>query len=272
MYQRFTVISVQVNEAENLIVLTFAYDINEDSVNDSSITVCEASGEKRPLVFDKVKVDGPVVLLHYTEVLVNTEYIITVTKDIQNVMGANMDYQFQKTFAITTDVDSTVEIISPANFEYIKDLTIELKESAGPTNKKLEHRYRIQIASDYGFLDILKESILTGKETVTFDKIENLDQYFVRARVERDESSYGNWSKPITFSLGINQDPDPDQIKDDIDTSKKDTDDIIFEDNLEVVGYPENGATPSSFLIEFDADLDPASINIDNIILTRKKV
>lgn len=271
MYQRFTAKSIKVNEAENLIILTFAYDIDEDTVNDSSITVSETSGTKQPLVFDKVKVDGPVVALHYQEILVNTEYTVTVTKDILSIMGDPLDYQFQKTFMVTMDVDSTVEILSPADFEFVDQLTVDLKEIPGPTNKKLENRFRIQIASDYGFLNPLHETILTGKETITFARLKDTTQYFLRARVERDETAYGNWSKPVTFSIGSNPDKDPDKVQDDSGITKDDSE-VIFEDSLEIVGYPENGVTPKSFLFEFDKDLDPSSIDINNIILTRKKV
>lgn len=266
MYQKFTVRDIQVNESENTILITFTYDIDEDSVDDRSISVRETKDEQKPLVFDKILVQGHSVVLHYEDIKVNTEYQISVDKKILSIMGDELAYKFEKTLLITSDVDSSVEILSPANFEQVDSLTVKLKEQPGSTNKEKVNRYKIQIAFDHGFLNILHETVITDQETITLSDLKKSHQYFLRARAEKDDKSYGNWSNVVTFSLKGNEEKESETDPVDED------DDPVFEDDLEIIGYPENGITPKSFLIEFDKDLDTSLIDLDNFILTRKKV
>ena len=72
------------------------------------------------------------------------------------------------------------------------------------------------------------------------------------------ENDYGNWSEPVTFTF-----TNPIQ-KDEED------DDIIFVKDLELISKACDGTTPKSFILEFDQELDPDSIDIDDIILLRR--
>lgn len=270
MYQKFTVSQVFVNEAENNIKVTFTYDIDEDTVDNSSIYIIEAETENQRIIETDKTVEQSTVTLYYGDLELNKTYQIVVKKDVKSVMGDELDIEYIKTFVLRSDVDSIVTIISPSQHEEIDTLNIKLEESPGK-NKKLFNRYRIQISGDHGFLKIFSETV-TEKKEIKLSVQKDSPQYFIRARAEKDENHYGNWSDKISFIITkANQSSQKDDRHDNHD-SIDDDEDYAFEDDFEIIGYPENGATPSSFIIEFAEDIDPDSIHIEDLILTRKKV
>lgn len=264
MYQKFTVSQVFVDEAENNIKVTFTYDVDEDTVDDSSIYITEAETEKQRIIETNKTVEQSTVTLYYGDLELNKTYQIVAKKDIKSIMGDELDIEYTKTFILHSDVDSTITIISPSQHEEVTSLNVKLEESVGK-NKKLFNRYRIQIAGDHGFLKVFSETV-TEKKEIKLSVQKDSPQYFIRARAEKDDKHYGNWSDKVSFIVI------KDNSEKDNDNPDKDDDDYVFEDDFEVVGYPENGTTPFSFIIEFDEDIDPDSIHIEDIILTRKKV
>lgn len=270
MYQKFTVSQVFVNEAENNIKVTFTYDIDEDTVDNSSIYITEAETENQRIIETDKTVEQSTVTLYYSDLELNKTYQIVVKKDVKSVMGDELDTEYIKTFVLRSDVDSIITIISPSQHEEIETLNIKLEESPGK-NKKLFNRYRIQISGDHGFLKIFFETV-TEKKEIKLSVQKDSPQYFIRARAEKDENHYGNWSDKISFIITkANQSSQKDDRHDNHD-SIDDDEDYAFEDDFEIIGYPENGTTPSSFIIEFAEDIDPDSIHIEDLILTRKKV
>ena len=268
MYQKFTVSQVFIDEAENNIKVTFAYDIDEDTIDNSSIYITEAETENQRIIETDKTVEQSTVTLYYGDLELNKTYQLVVKKDVKSVMGDELDIEYVKTFALHSDVDSIVTIISPSQHEEIEVLNIKLEESTGK-NKKLFNRYRIQISGDHGFLKVFSETV-TEKKEIKLSVEKDSPQYFIRARAEKDENNYGNWSDKISFIIikKTAQSSQKDDDHDDIDYEE----DYAFEDDFEIVVYPENGTTPSSFIIEFAEDIDPDSIHIEDLILTRKKV
>ena len=268
MYQKFTVSQVFVDEAENNIKVTFTYDIDEDTIDNNSIYITEAETKNQRIIETDKAVEQSTVTLYYGDLELNKIYQIVVKKDVKSVMGDELDIEYVKTFVLHSDVDSIVTIISPGQHEEIETLDINLEESPGK-NKKLFNRYRIQISGDHGFLKIFSETV-TEKKEIKLSVQKDSPQYFIRARAEKDENHYGNWSDKTSFIIAkkTTQSSQKDDSHGDID----DDEDYAFEDDFEIIGYPENGTTPSSFIIEFAEDIDPDSIHIKDLILTRKKV
>lgn len=262
MYQKFTVKTVTIHEAKNQIEVNFTYELDEDSISSTSLYITKSNQQE--IVRTDLSVDGSKVLMSYGTLEVNTEYSIVATKEIESVMGDSLDIEFYKTFIIEKTVDSTVTIDSPTNHEEIEKIFISFTENQG-NNKTLVNRFRLQIAGDHDFLAPLLDVIVSDKTSITISDIKAAKQYYVRIRAEKDDTDYGNWSKKTTFTLAQKTTSDSTHSQDEDDTP-------IVEDDFVIAGYPENGTTPETFLIEFDDEIDSSSIDISNILLTRRKV
>lgn len=263
MYQKFAVSEIIPDDANNCVKIVFSLDIDDETINDCSVFLTDnAHAPNSELVKAKLSVDGRTVTINVKEFKVNTTYEVHVTKDVKSIVGNIIDHGFKRCFIIKSPVDSTVEITAPVDYEEVESLNLKIKELPGESGR-LTSRYRAQVSNDVNFLDIELEEVFSDRQEIVF-KLAPRSQYFIRVRAENDIGDVGNWSEHRTFTL-LGTDQDKDGLLND--------DDIIFEDDLHIIGYPENGYTPKTkFLLEFDDEIDPASIDIANIIVLKKVV
>ena len=259
MYQKFTADELIIDQQNNCVVLTFTYDLDPDTINEKTIYITEAKQKILPMIeMDRI-VDGQEVKLIFKEdAKVNTEYEIHATEGIRSIVGDSIAFEYERTFIIKSIVDSAVEILSPVNYEEPRNfIDIKLEEKKGHS-KKLFNSYRVQISSDFNFIDILWENMIL-KQEFSVKEIDEAQQYFMRARSEKDEF-HGNWSHPVTFTYQGTQ------------RIKEDDFEPVLEQPFEIIGYPENGTTPSSFIFEFPDEIDPDSFDMKDILVLRKPV
>ena len=259
MYQKFTPDELIVDQANNCVTLTFTYDVDEETVNDKTIYITEAKQKIQPMIEMDRYVDGSEVKLVFKDsMLVNVEYELHATKDILSIVGDVPAFEYERTFIVKSKVDSNVKIISPVDYEEQKEsIFVKLEEIEGPSKKKFNQFY-IEIAADFNFIDILWKANIQDTE-VFIKEIDPAKQYYIRARSDTEEE-HGNWSKPVTFTYQY--------------TGKIKHDDFepILEKEFKIIGYPENGVTPKSFILEFPDEIDPDSFDIKDILVLRKKV
>ena len=272
MYQRFTVDKFLLHAKQNEIVLTFTLDVDEDTINNGSIYITESKVGMQPILLSsedaEYSADGRMVTIHYSELSVNSAYEIHATKKVESIMGDALEVEFVKEFVIPSSVDSTVTILSPADYEAVDDLVLRLEEKEGPS-KKLFGKFHIQVASDVNFLDVIMDTSIDGKTEATFSSLKDANQYFLRARAY-DGDDQGNWSAPVTFTRKKNLTPPNGGVKPEPEEPDDDFPKIV--EDLELITKPENGVTPTSCLFEFDSDLDEESIQASDIIVTMRKV
>ena len=272
MYQRFTVDKFLLHAKQNELVLTFTLDVDEDTINNSSIYITESKAGMQPILLSsedaEYSVDGRMVTIHYSELSVNSAYEIHATKKVESIMGDALEVEFVKEFVIPSSVDSIITILSPADYEAVDDLVLRLEEKEGPS-KKLFQKFQIQVASDVNFLDILLDPVLDGKTEATFSDLKESNQYFLRVRA-CDSNDRGNWSAPVTFTRKKNLTPSNPGVTPEPEEPGDDFPKVI--EDLELITKPENGVTPTSFLFEFDSDLDEEKIQASDIIVTMRKV
>ncbi len=264
MYQKFAVSDIIPDESNNCVRVVFSLDVDDETVNDCSIFLTDNAHTADSAIAETERdVNGKTVTLSVREFKVNTTYEVHVTKDIHSVVGTALDHGYKKCFVINSPVDSMVEITSPVDYEEVSSFNLKVSELPGKSGR-LTSIYRVQIATDVTFLDIELEQVFRDRQDISF-RLKPNSQYFLRVRAENNEGDIGNWSEHRTFTM--------------LDSGKGkssapiDDDDIVFEDDLQIVGYPENGHTPkSSFLLEFNDELDPASIDVAKILILKKVV
>ena len=275
MYQRFTVDKFLLHANREEIILTFTLDVDDETINTSTVYITESKEGMQPILLPSSSVsytvDGRAVKIKYTDLKVNSPYEIHVTSGVESILGENLEVEFVKEFELPSGIDSTVEIIAPADYENIDALELRLKETAGPT-KKLFNAFNVQVASDVNFLDVILDTNVDGKTEATFSELKQESQYFLRVR-PYEGTAFGNWSAPITFTR-IKKSTTQNGGADDNTQDNTDDDDWMPEviEDMELLTKPENGVTPQSFLFEFDSDLDEENIQASDIIVTMRKV
>lgn len=257
MYQKFNATTIDIDRIRKSVHIDFSYDVDEDTINSKTVYVYK--NKNGDIVSTQCIVEGTSVNLSFTnDMEPNTEYVIVVTKEVASITGENVYTAVKKTFTVDSSVTSRVAINSPSNYEELADkVALSWNEIAGDDNKTCE-TFLVQIASDNLFFNVLLESEVNNKTSVTFGTVKDAEQYFVRVRAQKSQEDFGAWSDIITFTL----------IKT---ATNKNDDEAIFQKAMEVLTIPEQGQTPESFIIEFDAEIDVSSVE-DSIILIRKPV
>lgn len=196
MEHRIQVLSVKTSLKDKTIILTCSADIDEDTVTPDSICLAlPSSAEIIPIKLecDRRKIIATVV----PDILVNADYRLTTTKDIESVVGESLEPLKALRVVFESAVVTDVKIVSPANFETLDGETVFEWQENGE-EKDLCHKYQLQLATDTGFFNISMDTVIEGENSLKTTL--NTGQYFVRIRAIKDDD-YGKWSKVITFTI-----------------------------------------------------------------------
>ena len=253
MYQEFSIVSLIPKLEEKIIIAKANFDIDENSINSSTIILlCKHDSSETLLTF---KVNKNELVINIEEDLIpNAEYILKIS-NIKSILGEKLISGIVRRYKYDSNVIDIPEIISPSNYEQINnEIKIELKSNY--TNKNFN--YLIQISDDVAFINVIRESIV-GNDGQLIEEPLKEGQYFIRARIEnkinnKNKKEVGRWSKVITFISSSAS------IKDEENSSNDDNDlsnepEFIKEIILE--GYPKNGETPNSIILEYSDKIDP---------------
>ena len=274
MYQEFSIISIDTVIQKKQITIEANKAINNMNDEDIIIQVYERE-TKTPMLFDhSIDFDKLIITLKEWPIP-NTDYIIGVT-GITSVTGDELDSNIKKRVRFDSKVLSKVKIASPAMFEEAKALNVKLTE-VYERPEDIINKFYIEVSSDNAFFDVTNRTTI-DKDTVTLSLKQN-GQYYIRARVQSDDTNFSVWSSTISFIYGSKENSNVPPVVDNDDNIDIDVD--LGEDDLEpaidisepfiITDYPDQGVTPEEgLLIAFSNLIDDMSL--DNIIITRKEV
>jgi hypothetical protein len=262
MYQEFNVLSISTSLLEKKVSIEFSLDVNEDTVTLDSLVLVEKATST--IVNTRILVDRNVVQLELVDwPIPNTEYLIKVQKGIASIVDDELPDSLQRNVIFESEITSVVEVLSPADYQELTELSVSWKETQIRTSENLVHSYYLEIATENAFYNVLRKTEVHNADSITLAGLPN-GQYYLRIRVQKD-GQYGQWSDIVTFVVnGESSTPGP--VYDD----GEEDDGPIFEDELVVLSVPVNGETPKSFLIEFDEELDVDSIQ--DIVIIRRSI
>ena len=269
MYKQFDVLSIEAIAGTKEIIITTNKDIDENNYENIVINIFQRTN-KSPVLFD-YEIKNEVLKITLKDwPTPNLDYILGI-EGIKSITNDELS-SIKRRIRFDSNVTSQVKIISPAMFEEVKSLTVELKETADK-EEDIINSYYIEIAKDNAFYDLVNKTTINKNEVTLYLK-EN-GQYFIRARVQADENNYSEWAPMISFIYGhknITEPVEEDNHDDDcIDTEFDDGPEIELEDPLKITEYPEQGITPEeSFLFVFNNKIN--DLSLDDIIITRTDV
>ena len=269
MYQEFSVTAINTNTAKKQITIETNKAINNINKESIIIEIYERS-TKTPMLFDYDISFNILTITLKDWPIINTDYILSV-KGLISIDEESLTSNIKRRFRFESEITSTIDILSPSMFEKINELNIVLRENKENEQDDLINTYYIEIAKDTSFYE-LTNSLIANKTELTIS-LKDIGQYYIRARVQKDESNYSDWSDIISFVYKKEKEdikePEEDNDYVDIDMGE-DEPNIEMSDPLIICDYPEQGITPDSFIFTFNNNIDDFSV--DDIIIIRKDV
>lgn len=260
MLREFNVIDIHANLPEKKIILNFSLDVDENTVaNDSIVLIERKTGRIASAVAEVNRNIVELTLLDWPTP--NSEYLLQVQKGVRSIVEDELPESLQRAIIFKSEITSTIDVLSPAEYEEVSELKIAWQESVPDESMELVNSYYIEIAKENAFYNIVKKTEVTGKQEINLANDLPNGQYYLRIRAQKG-NQYGRWSEIITFIVE-DENKKPGSIY-------GDDDEIIFEDELRLVALPENGERLESFLFEFDEEIDPDSI--EEIIVIRRRI
>lgn len=267
MYQQFTATTIDIDPATKKIHVNFTNEIDEETVDSHTFYVGKHNdGARIPIEFivDSAHIYATII----PELEPNVKYVLCATTGIKNAMGESLAHQLTKEFQIISTVRSTVDITAPYDYQDITG-TIEIKwnETIEDGSRTCDS-YFVQIADNHLFeKSEIETYIRRPSQPAQITGLKTSGQKYIRMRAQKDTNDYGPWSNPITIVYtAVNAAGEP--IDDDGDSVLEEP---VFIRRMEVLTTPEQGETPDSFIIEFDDEIDPASVE-DSIILLQQRI
>lgn len=236
------------------LILEFTMDIDPDTLSDDTVDIFERATRNNPEYTLELIPKGIIVTFQDWPVP-NSEYILRI-QNLKSVTGLDLSAGIKRPFAFVSNVLSTVEITYPAFDEQIKDLKMEWIEKAVDNNPV--NSYYIEISTENAFHNMVLKTSVLNRQFIDLKELTD-GQYYARVRAQLDDGTYGYWSNLVTFIVAETE-VIPGPIYED----------SIFADDLNIVSVPEDGKTPTSFIIEFDGEIDVNSVA--NIIVMRRDI
>lgn len=292
-YIKFSITTIETDLKDQSIYINFNKEYDSDTVSHESILIAlKNESRNNALLYDYDIIfsdDLKTVQLKFkSSPEVNSEYVLIIQNTILDLEGKALDKSLFRSIVFKSTVTSDIKLLSPTNFEIIKDKTFKWKE----VGEKKFNFYRLQVSTDTNFYNILVDVTISDKNEITLGQQIVPGQYFYRIRAEESEN-YGRWSETRTFLINQTEEipeevaptekPSTSENNDDISEENPHTDDpitlhddetgIIIEDlvneeqklPINIIDQPKNGETPASFSFMFDQNIDPNSIKVSVI-------
>lgn len=269
-YIKFSVISVETDLKEQSIFIHLNKQVDTDTVTIDNITVALRNYSLATMSYFDLSVldDLKTITVKFRNTpIVNADYVLLIQDTLKDLEGNNLDQSLFRNVRFISTVTSTVELVSPVNFEVISNQRFVWKE----VGEDLTNTYRIQISTDTSFYDLQVDLTVTDQTELLLGKQLKPAQYYYRIRAESG-TDFGVWSETRTFLLSPTAVVTTDTVDQTIDSNTTVADEIEIEDLVEeqlnvltAVEVPESGATPTSFNFMFDEDIDTDTLVVSLI-------
>lgn len=267
-YIKFCVVAVETDLKEQSIFVHFNKQVDTDFVNEQNITVALRDNSVATLsYFDLFTSDDlkAITIKFRSTPVVNSDYVLVIQNTLQDLEGNKLDKSLFRSIIFKSTVTSSINLVSPANFEIIKDKKFIWDE----IGDNLINSFRIQISTDTGFHNVVIDSTVVGQTDITFGKELNHGQYYYRVRAEEDDN-YGTWSEIRTFLIQEETEYEEKTIGDTDSVTQTDSSEPTFENlveeentgSLSLIEGPKSGVTPSSFNFLFSEDIDISNASV----------
>ncbi len=256
MYKEFNIINIYTSLKDKELILEFSFDVEEESVDKSSILLSNKDTEE--IISFNIEIEKNILKLKFMDwPMPNSIYYLKVQNSVKSITGDELKMSLRRDIVFKSEVKSNIRIISPSDYEQLKELAIEWEEIS---EEDKVNNYYIEVARNIIFYDIARRTNVEGKNKIELKDI-SYGQYYLRVRAQKSENEYGRWSEPVTFVFG-DENKNPGSI---LDQEKQEP---IYDEDIHLIFKPEDGSSPDNFILEFNEEIDPDSI--DEIVVLRR--
>lgn len=259
MYNEFCITGLTTSLANKQIIVETNFKLNPNSVTKETVIVKLEESED-PVEYTLVADNSNIIIEFTNWPLTDTNYSLTVTKDLEDALEREVNNPFVKTVNFESQVKHKIAVEKPSASEAIKDSIIKVLVKATPEDD-LVKGYYYEIASDVAFCNV-SNKLLTDLNEVEFTDLKD-GQYFLRCREQdlKDENLFGQWSDVVDFVI-LKECICKEENKDNQFLEDLLSLDVVLTDiePIEVLTVPANGRTQESIYIVFDKEIDPTSV------------
>lgn len=243
----FNILNFATDFINNKIVIEFTLHLDKTTVNFDKVIVIDGVTRKMPkykIEIQKTKMN----ILFEEDPVPNRNYEIRILDGVRSAFGDYLEGSWSRGFVFKSSIDSTIEIISPSDFEVMEELNIKWKEII--KKEKNSDRFKIEISKENVFFNNPIITSTFNKDSIILSDLED-GQYYLRMRAE-SESEYGEWSETISFIIKKKQ------IEEEL---------PVFFDDLVFSEVPENGTQSDIFKFKVLSDV---VIDRENISIVKR--
>lgn len=294
MYNQFSIIDIESNYSTNSFIIHTNFSVDHDTVHKDNIKISIIVNEKQIPIDTFILIpEGKKIYVKFDTYDYADQQFFIYINDIKDKLGRTQHVPYDKFITFNPNIPTQLNIISPLDqfasktkaihievailgdnnytkdFSGASDIAIFNEDGSFAENIKI----RLDVGTDKTFLNsehiLLQEhrSESTNSFEVSAHNIERIDnvlafdlkvnkntQFYIRARMERTETFFGEWSDTITFMVKTDSLLDPSDVY---------LDNMLFTESLfaeelpplEVVDSTDVGFTGDEFYLEFNKDI-----------------
>ena len=294
MYNQFSIIDISSNYSTNSFTINTNFSVDHDTVNKDNIKISIIKDEQQIAIDTYILIaEGKNIFVKFDNYEYADQQFFIYVNNIKDKLGRTQHVPYDKFITFNPNIPTQLNIISPLDqfasktkaihievailgdsnytkdFSDASDIAIFNEDGSFADNIKI----RLDVGTDKTFLN--SECVLLqehrGESSNSFElsvhnveKIDNIlsfdlkvnkcTQFFIRARMERTETFFGEWSNTVTFMVKTESLLDPsDAYMDSMLFSES-----IFADEfvpVEIVDSTDVGFTGDEFYLEFNKDI-----------------
>ena len=294
MYNQFSIIDIESNYSTNSFIIHTNFSVDHETVHKDNIKISIIVNEKQIPIDTFILIpEGKKIYVKFDTYDYADQQFFIYINDIKDKLGRTQHVPYDKFITFNPNIPTQLNIISPLDqfasktkaihievailgdnnytkdFSGASDIAIFNEDGSFAENIKI----RLDVGTDKTFLNsehiLLQEhrSESTNSFEVSAHNIERIDnvlafdlkvnkntQFYIRARMERTETFFGEWSDTITFMVKTDSLLDPSDVYMD---SMLFTESLFAEElpPLEVVDSTDVGFTGDEFYLEFNKDI-----------------
>lgn len=294
MYNEFSIIDISSNYSTNSFTINTNFSVDRDTVNKDNIKVSIiVDGQQIAIDTYVLVAEGKNIFVKFDTYDYADHQFFIYINNIKDKLGRTQHVPYDKLITFNPNIPTQLNIISPLDqfasktkaihievailgdsnytkdFSDASDIAIFNEDGSFAENIKI----RLDVGTDKTFLNseciLLQEhrgessnsfevsahNIERVDDILAFDlKVNKNTQFYIRARMERTDTYFGEWSNTVTFMVKT------DSLLDPSDTYM---DSMLFAESifaeelppLEVVDSTDVGFTGDEFYLEFNKDI-----------------
>lgn len=208
-YNQFTILNVIPEYSNKRIVINTNFRVDPTSINTNTVMLFGAEiGSKTEYT---LSVDKKDIIISFEDYPKFDKYYLKIEK-IKDALQRELSYFYSDFVYFTSNVKDELTIMSPMHQETLSSSTVKFLIRSNDGIRE-DYEYLLEISDTISFTHNVCKFDASGVSMLDREPDSNLieftveipydGQVFARARAQRDEEVFGEWSEPISFNISI---------------------------------------------------------------------